>query len=281
MSKLHPQTGPVTVAGKETSSQNATTHGGTSEKLIVGDEKKSDFDRLLNDLLEEYAPATEQARLLVEDAALARWYLWRRQRTCNKIEAALYEAQPAPELWTAEQFHQLALADRYKTAAERSLQRALRNLEGHLRQAAQLKKTEAQAEVAVARAADFLDARDESQWQAAHKDFDCPTLVQEITVRRTQNYGAITEMSPTNAAMLRQLDRPSSYPAERVCRKFHFPHGMPAEYHSFTSREDYRREKGHTIDQSLSLAVFREIVKAEQARGTGHALPNPEGHSVS
>jgi hypothetical protein len=35
MPKLHSQTGPVTAAGKEISSRNATTHGGTSEKLIV------------------------------------------------------------------------------------------------------------------------------------------------------------------------------------------------------------------------------------------------------
>ncbi|HEY3937059.1 MAG TPA: hypothetical protein VGL97_06495 [Bryobacteraceae bacterium] len=38
MPNLHPQTGPVTVAGKEISSRNATTNGGTSEKLIVAGE---------------------------------------------------------------------------------------------------------------------------------------------------------------------------------------------------------------------------------------------------
>ena len=42
MAKLYPQTGPVTDAGKETSSSNATTHGGTSEKLIVACHR---FDR--------------------------------------------------------------------------------------------------------------------------------------------------------------------------------------------------------------------------------------------
>ena len=50
MAKLHSQTGPVTAAGKETSSRNATTHGGTSEKLIFAGECREDFDKLLEDL---------------------------------------------------------------------------------------------------------------------------------------------------------------------------------------------------------------------------------------
>jgi hypothetical protein len=66
MAKLHPQTGPVTAAGKETSSRNATTHGGTSEKLIVAGECREDFDKLLNELLEEHSPETPEARNLVE-----------------------------------------------------------------------------------------------------------------------------------------------------------------------------------------------------------------------
>ena len=40
MEKLHAQTGPVTAAGKEISNSNATTHGGTSEKLIVAGERR-------------------------------------------------------------------------------------------------------------------------------------------------------------------------------------------------------------------------------------------------
>ncbi len=75
MAKLHPQTGPVTAAGKEISSRNATTHGGTSEKLIVPGERREDFDALLHNLLEEYSPESPDARNLVEDAAIARWFL--------------------------------------------------------------------------------------------------------------------------------------------------------------------------------------------------------------
>ncbi len=104
MAKLHPQTGPVTAAGKETSSRNATTHGGTSEKLFVAGERREDFDKLLNDLLEEHSPETPEARNLVEDAALGRWFLWRRQRAYNSVETMLYAAQPAPEQWSPDAY---------------------------------------------------------------------------------------------------------------------------------------------------------------------------------
>ena len=54
---------------------------------------------------------------------------------------------------------------------------------------------------------------------------------------------------------------------------FEFPQGMPPEYHSFTDREDYRREEGHTIEQWYSPSSWREVAAEEQELGTGHALP--------
>jgi len=261
MEKLHPQTGPVTAAGKETSSSNATTHGGTSEKLIVPGERREDFDALLHDLLAEYVPATVQARNLVEDAALARWFVWRKQRAYNAVESAIYSAQPAQELWTAENYHQLALVDRYKTAAERALKRTLQNLDASRRLEIYSNKEEAQAQ-----------QRGEAQWKAACNGFDHPTLVQKITVYPTSD-GTVTKMSPSNEAIERQLDRKSPYPPEEVYRIFHFPQGMPPEYHSFTNREDYRRERGHTVEHWYDPAAWREVTRDEQELGTGHALP--------
>src|SRR3954451_1464162 len=221
MAKLHPQTGPVTVEGKQISSGNATTHGGTSEKLIIAGERQEDFDALLNALLEEYALATQQLRLLVEDAALARWFLWRKQRAYNAVESALYTAQPAQELWTAEAYHQLALVDRYKTAAERALKRTLQNLDAsrrfelrEQRHALFSKKEQAQAW-----------QREQAQWKTACDGFEVPTLAQKITVRVTSE-GTITDMQPSNYGILRQLDRQSPCPPEEIYRHFHFPQGM-------------------------------------------------------
>jgi len=100
MQPTHPQTGPTSATGKSRSSDNATTHGGTSQKLIVAGEQQSDFTNLLSGLLAEYSPETPSARLLVEDFAHAQWFLWRRIRAQNSAEHALYESQPDPALWT-------------------------------------------------------------------------------------------------------------------------------------------------------------------------------------
>jgi len=202
MANLHPQTGPVTAAGKEISSRNATTHGGTSEKLIVPGERTEDFDALLNDLLEEYSPETPDARNLVEDAALARWFLWRRQRAFNSVESALYAAQPDPALWPPEAFHKLALLDRYKTAAERSLKRILQSLSALQR----ARKQEAQSKLAIARATVALDQLEREQWKKACNRFDRPTVVQEITVQ-IKNGETVTQMSPQNGALVHELGR--------------------------------------------------------------------------
>jgi hypothetical protein len=123
------QTGPRTQEGKERASGNATTHGGTSRKLIVAGETQSDFDALLNGLAAEYRPDTPQSELFVEQLALAHWFLRRRQRAYSAIESSVYENQPDEAQWTEEHLKRLSLADRYRTQAERALRRALSNVE--------------------------------------------------------------------------------------------------------------------------------------------------------
>ena len=274
MEKLHPQTGPVTDAGKEISSRNALTHGGTSEKLIVPGERQEDFDTLLNNLLEEYAPETPDARNLVEDAALARWFLWRRQRAFNSVEAALYAAQADPAAWPPEAFHKLALLDRYKTAAERSLTRVLQNLNGLQR----ARKQQVQAKLAIARATADLEQHDREQWKKACQGFDRPTLVQKIIVRFYRGE-TTTITTPNNHELFRELER-TVYPPEHAYRRFEFPNGIPPEYYSFTDREDYRNEKGHTIEQLVPVEAWIATATEEEKLATGHALLCPT-HFVS
>jgi hypothetical protein len=291
MSKDTAKPGPTTLAGKERCSGNAITHGGTSEKLIIAGERREDFEALLNDMLEEFSPTTAHARGMAEDAALARWYVWRKQRAYNTIETALYAAEPDEAKWSEETHHRLALADRYKTAAERALKRALNNVQVlrknvhddrrlelqvqkhnilECREARLSKKQEVQAQLAVATASDALRALDTRNWKIACNGFDRPTLLQEITVT-ARNGVTATSMSPSNAELARELDR-ELYPAEQICRQFHFPDGIPPEYYSFTDNEEYRREKDHTIDQMLSCDIWCEIADEEEELGTGHAV---------
>lgn len=59
---------------------------------------------------------------------------------------------------------------------------------------------------------------------------------------------------------------------EEVYRKFEFSQGMPPEYHCFTDREDSHLERGHTIEQWISLDNWRE---PRRPRGSARNRPRP------
>ena len=123
------QTGPTSAAGKLASSLNATTHNGCSEQLIVEGERLEDLHALVATLVAHYLPADPHEQSLVEDLAHGRWILWRRQRSFNNVESDVYALQPNEAKWTELEFKRIALADRYRTTAERSFNRSLKNVE--------------------------------------------------------------------------------------------------------------------------------------------------------
>ena len=307
----HKQTGPKTPEGKSRSSQNASLHGGTSRKLIIEGESLSDFEALLNGLLLECEPETEQARQLVEDAALSRWFLWRRQRAYNAIESALYAAQPDEAKWSEEQSKRLSVADRYKIAAERAFQRAFNGVDTLRKNrvaqerwqathalnerrlamqeeklamqkadhACKARKTAAEDALAIAKASDELKDREEKKWRQACRGFDRPTAIQHVTVNIVKGQ-TITTKTPSNDAIHRQLKQPG-YPPQAVCRKFQFPEGMPPEYHHFTGNETYRLEKNHAMEQNIDVSTWLEIAEEEARLGTEHAVLGRQLYEVA
>jgi hypothetical protein len=158
-------------SGRERSSSNATLHGGTSAKLIVPGEDPAAFEALLNGLLDDYRPDTLQSRLFVEQAAIAHWFLWRRDRAYSAIETAVYESEPDESKWTTEHFKKLALADRYKTQAERALKRALNNIEAWQKTSQHAANRE----------------RRNAQWQAEHAIRERRVTLQEQKFRFAKN----------------------------------------------------------------------------------------------
>ena len=145
------QTGPSSAAGKATSSVNATTHNGCSEKLIVEGERLEDFHALVASLVDHYQPAGTHEQSLVEDLAHGRWILWRRRRAFNSVESDIYSIQPNEGKWTEAEFKRIALADRYRTTAERSFSRALKNVEAFSRERVKTFRWEAAYDLAVRR----------------------------------------------------------------------------------------------------------------------------------
>ena len=170
-------------SGRDRSSSNATLHGGTSTKLIVPGEDPAAFEALLNGLLDDYCPDTLESRLFVEQVAIAHWFLWRRERAHSAIEAAAYESEPAESKWTAEHFKRIALADRYKTQAERALKRALNNI------GAWQKTTQREAD----------RERRNAQWQAEHAIRERRVTLQEQKFRFAKN--AVSSPDPQQGSM--------------------------------------------------------------------------------
>jgi hypothetical protein len=301
---MHLQTGPTSPAGKSHSSDNATTHGGTSQKLIVAGERQEDFTNLFTGLLAEFNPETPSARSLVEDFAHAQWFLWRRIRAQNSAEHALYETQPDPALWPAASFHTLTNMERYRTTAERTFQRALRNLE-HL-QYAQLSQSNReqrqqnfetrlaldrerialqkerhelavtrdsrQAEAAIHKAAE----KEQADYDEACGNFDVPTITQNINVRKSPD-GTVTEFDPSNKIIRADLlSDDYQFPFQSVCREYLFENGIPEEYWWDEQCESHAGCARHTLRQTLTRDTWLKMADQEKQNPGGHAVSGYE-----
>ena len=107
---------------------NALKHGVTSNELFIPGEDPAEFLALLQDSFRYYKPACAQQAKLVEDATMAQWRLDRVQRVFGENEYNHYTAKPDVADWTDQDMDWLNKFDRYKTQAERALQRALANV---------------------------------------------------------------------------------------------------------------------------------------------------------
>jgi hypothetical protein len=113
-------TGPVTEAGKATSSQNNFRHGLTGAFCLLPDENREEFNKLHADLSEEHQPATATESMLVND--MARHY-WLYQRALRLQETCF-----AADLTAGATQNQLSLYLRYGTTNERAFRRCLTDL---------------------------------------------------------------------------------------------------------------------------------------------------------
>jgi hypothetical protein len=118
---------PKTPEGKDISSQNATKHGGRSNRLIVRGERQEDFDALRKKWIKEYLPENELEEELLERVIECDWLLKRAERNAIEADARLAEKEPGEESEADHKYLQLML--RYQTSRERSFYRAWRAFE--------------------------------------------------------------------------------------------------------------------------------------------------------
>jgi len=83
--------GPVTPEGKRASSRNARKHGLLASTIVIDDESKAGFDRLLASFTGELQPTTPAEVELVETITIARWRqmrVWALQTAAIDLEMA-------------------------------------------------------------------------------------------------------------------------------------------------------------------------------------------------
>jgi hypothetical protein len=134
-------TGPRTESGRRVSSMNALKHGLTARQVTVFDERPEVFDRFYRELMLSLRPDGLMEVQLAERIAINAWRL----RRAYRVESGLFERgriawiNGKPEQTnemdlvflrlTSTKGDELLKLSRYEAAIERSLRRALQDLE--------------------------------------------------------------------------------------------------------------------------------------------------------
>lgn len=135
-------TGPQTPEGKASSALNATRHGLTAKQVLTPGESAEDFEAFASELGASLAPVGELEALLVERVVFCAWRL----RRVFRMEAAqaIFQAEHREEFSIlhrgrsqqgaeggdiAKRAEVLVTLSRYEAALERSMYRALHQLE--------------------------------------------------------------------------------------------------------------------------------------------------------
>lgn len=124
-------TGPKTLPGKTKASQNSLKHGLFSKNLLLHTEKRTELEKLREGLYLFLAPTGAVEELLVEKIINATWRL----RRVTQIESDFFESEDNygptsfAELFKGTDGECLRTLSRYETALERSLYKALHELQ--------------------------------------------------------------------------------------------------------------------------------------------------------
>ena len=114
--------GPVSEAGKQISSRNATKHGCCSnETLILPHESREEFNSLEHSWFRAYEPKAEaEDSPFTPSSFTPIWFLQRSIRATADAEAKIYSAVPDVLEWTEDHHRTLARFLRYQTAPHQS-----------------------------------------------------------------------------------------------------------------------------------------------------------------
>jgi hypothetical protein len=118
------KTGPTSVVGRATSSENSTTHGCRSQRLLVRGEKQEDLDAMRAKWMNEFNPYNHTLTVMVEEIIRADWMLERARRNETIVLERL--AEKDPDLWEKADHDRAQLFSRYAKSADNTFHRAMR-----------------------------------------------------------------------------------------------------------------------------------------------------------
>lgn len=286
-----------------------------SRKLIIGEERQEDFDRLAAGWRTEYEPEGQAGESLVERVILNDWFLQRAEGVYMDLETELAET-PALER-TEEQHAKLQLYLRYKTTAERSFYRAFYALRGLrkdkfkeevdlmrvrevmrqeatkevrraakevLEEMASTRRVEAAKRLGPAKAVDRTSPETavQSRAKTLFQGQNHPKKMRKVAVLdqwievEIQDGKTVTKLYPTNEGLIQEGQRMDP-PPELVYRRLHFPNGIPEEYRWVTSRSE-RFARGGMGTQRMTVDTWLDVIEREEAGGTGHVGPTGVGN---
>jgi hypothetical protein len=223
---------------------NSLTHGGASQTLFIPGENPDDFYALLENIFAEFQPATTHSAGIASDAAVARWFLWRRQRAFLENESQLFTEKPNQADWTEADLHRLNLFDRYKTQAERAFRRAFVNLEAVRKETARELHWQANLELAKQRFAlqneRFQLAKEKHASAHPPKEPSFSEVLKKATRHMVRQYIWITtttkgteiDVIQPNAAIRQEIAKrqAESDPFEIVSRTFVIEGPLPTQF---------------------------------------------------
>ena len=118
-------TGPVTLPGKQASSQNATTHGLYSKHaVLLNEQEHHQFQSLRNSYVYQFNPAGIVEVNLLDLLVLSAWNI---ERT-NRLEAGLATAEGIDPLLSETHAKTLDRITTYRVRAERTFHKCLKEL---------------------------------------------------------------------------------------------------------------------------------------------------------
>ncbi|MBV9500441.1 MAG: hypothetical protein JO138_13800 [Acidobacteriaceae bacterium] len=268
-------------------------------RLLPGEDPE-EHESMRTGWLKEWEPEGYMEERLVENLFICDWLLLRAQHNRFKAETrAAGDKGLEPADWSEEDAHQVELAQRYLTTAERSFYRALNALlqlrKDIMRRDTGIFKVQQENEKLRAQVQQFENNQPKAQGRiekpaaTAQRDGKRqakpegkPQIMDQWIEIEMVDGQAVVSYHPSNEELWEE-GKKMVPPPTMVYRRFHFVDAVPSEY-AWTTSDPQTMEFGGLGIQRMSVDTWLRIIEEEKATGKpgkcGGNLPKPEawGH---